>query len=419
MALPTSAVSHYQQQQAITVGTAEQVQSLWARMGVNFDLSWSNIAPDVFATVIAGQTAAASSGLGYVPAVLDEQGITAPAIADINADRFAGGTRDGRPLESLLAGAVYESKAKVAAGADTREALRLGGLWLSDAVMDAVRDANRQAVASGYTVRPRVQGWVRMLNPPSCKFCITLAGKFYRWNQGFQSHPDCDCRHIPTDESVAGDLTIDPYAYFHSLPEKDQNRLFGKADAQALRDGGDIYRVVNIRSRGLADDALKNTPGRNRGWQSRRWDSPSKMTIDDIYAAAKNRDDAIRLMEDNGFITGPQTAGGNLKGNSAVGFAGQLGRGGTRKGATLAYQKANATGVRDLLEPATQTAAERRLHSAVLIKQAADAGRNPFGTTALSIADKRLADELYRREVARLDVAPASVRELAKLLKIL
>lgn len=419
MALPQSAVDHYRQQQAISVSTAQQVQSLWRQMGPNFDLSWSGIAPDVFAVAVAGQTAAAVGGLDYVPVVLDEQGITAPSVADVDPTRFAGGTRDGRPLESLLAGAVYESKAQVAQGLDTAGALRAGGMWLSNAVLDAVRDANRQAVASGYTVRPKVQGWVRMLNPPSCKFCVTLAGKYFRWNQGFQSHRLCDCKHIPTDESVAGDLTIDPYKYFHSLPQVDQNRLFGKNDAEALRNGADIYRVVNIRSRGLADGAMKRTPGHNRGWQSRRWDTPSKMTIDDIFTAATGRDDAIRLMEDNGFITGPQTAGGNLRGNIGTGYAGQLGRGGTRKGATAAYQKALATGQRDLLEPATQTAAERRLHSAFLIKQAADAGRNPFAATALTSAGKKLADDMYRREVAKLDVASTSVRELAKLLHIL
>ncbi|WP_290473927.1 hypothetical protein [Leifsonia sp. 71-9] len=419
MALPTTAVDHYRQQQAISVSTAKQVERLWRQMGVNFDLSWSSISPDVFAAVIAGQTAAAAGGLDYVPAVLEEQGITAPAVADVNPARFAGGTRDGRPLESLLAGAVYESKTAVGQGYSTDAALRQGSIWLSTAVLDAVRDANRQAVASGYTVRPKVQGWVRMLNPPSCKFCITLAGKFFRWNQGFQSHNRCDCRHIPTNESVSEDLTVDPYKYFHSLDEKTQNQLFGKNDAEAIRSGGDIYRVVNVRSRGLSDDVLKNTAGRNRGWQARRWDSPSKMTIDDIFAVAKNRDDAIRLMETNGFITGAQNAGGNLIGNVGFGYAGQLGRGGTRKGATRAYQKALVTGNRDLLEPATQTAAERRLHNAYLVKQAVDQNRNPFGTARLTPGMRKIADDMYAREIGKLDTAPQSVRELARLLHIL
>ncbi len=313
MALPRAAVSHYRQQQAISVETAVAVDRMWSQMTDEFDQSWDAIRTGVFETVGAGQLAAASTGLDYVGRVLRETGVEAPAVASVNAQRFVGGTADGRPLETLLDGAVVTAKTAVGAGASPRVALAESRTWLETVVLDSVRDANRQAVSSGMTVHPRLQGWVRMLNPPSCKFCIMLAGKFFRWNQGFQAHPHCDCRHIPSQESTAGDLTIDPYAYFRSLDEKTQDRVFGKADAQAIRDGADMYRVVNIRSRGLADDGLKNKAGRNRGWQSRRWDTPSKMTIDDIYRAATGRDDAIRLMSENGFITGPQTAGGNLR----------------------------------------------------------------------------------------------------------
>lgn len=428
MALPQSAIDHYRQQQAIAIETTLEVNNLWRRgMGDDFELSWTGLAPEVFATVIAGQLAAADSGLAYVPAVLAEQSIAAPEVAAVNPQRFMGAAPDGRPLETLLHGAVYEAKTRVGNGATTTQALTIAGSWLQDVVMDSVREANRQAVASSYTTRPAVQGWVRMLNPPSCKFCIVLAGKFFRWNQGFQSHPECDCRHIPTKEALAGDLTIDPYAYFHGLTEKEQNRLFGKNDAQAIRDGGDIYRIVNTRGRGLADNVLKNTPGHNRGWQSRRWDSPSLMTIDDVYAAARNREHAIELMRENGFITGDQIAGGNLIGNRPSAFgdlaAGQLGRGGTRKGATLAYRGAIRTGVRDPLEPATQTAAERRLHQAVLMKQAVDQGRNPFAInsarTPLTADVTEMVNRQYIRELNRLPDGPEQVRVLARLLGVL
>jgi len=384
------------------------------------------IGADVFATVIAAQTQSASAALAYVPAVLAEQGVDAPAAADVNVDRFAGASPDGRPLETLLDGALYQAKQNVAAGMSTLAALNTAGGFLQQVVLDSTRRAGLDATSAGYTVRPRVQGWVRMLNPPSCKWCIMLAGKFYRWNSGFRRHDRCDCRHIPTQEALAGDLTVDPYKYFHSLDEGTQNRLFGKNDAQALRDGGDIYRVVNIRSRGLADDRLKSGTGHTRGWQARRWGTPSKMTIDDIYAATTDRNEAIKLMRENGFITGDQVAGGNLIGNAGGSLygdlaAGQLGRGGTRKGATLAYRKAIATGQRDLLEPATQTAAERRLHQAVMLKQSVDAGRNPFGTHKLGPAEKRLVESTYRIEINNLKdpATPASVLELAKLLHVL
>jgi len=387
MVLPSAAVSHYRDQQDIAAAAVGDVSDLWATMGENFDLSWTTIGGDVFATVVQAQGLAAASGVQYVPDVLDEQGIDASSVARVNPARFQGGTRDGRPAEKLLHGAVYKAKQEMLTGVGTQAALAVAGEWLNDVVLDVVRDADRQAVGAAMTTTPTAQGWVRMLNPPSCKFCITLAGKFYRWNQGFQSHPECDCRHVPSQEAIAGDITVDPYAYFHGLPTAEQDRLFGKADAQALRDGGDIYRVVNTRSRGLADDALKSS-GARRGWQSRRWDTPSKMTVDDVYqAAGGSRARAVKLLEENGFITGDQVAGGNLIGNQGGGLfgdlsAGALGRGGVNRGATRAYRQAVASGVRDPLEPATQTAAERRLHSAVLRKQAVDRGSNPFAANS-------------------------------------
>jgi hypothetical protein len=428
MALPPSAISHYQQQQLITIAAATQVRRQWRTMGDDFELSWQNIATPVFETVAIAQRNAAAAAIEYVPAVLEDQGLDATAVATINPDRFMGGTDDGRPLETLLHGAVYESKSAIGNGATVGQALAVGGGWLQDVIMDAVRDAGRQAASSSITVRPSVQGWVRMLNPPSCKFCIMLAGKFFRWNQGFQAHKRCDCRHIPSSESSAGDLTIDPYAYFHSLSAQDQNRIFGKRDAQAIRDGGDIYKIINTRSRGLADDKLKRTPGHNRGWQSRRWDTPSELTVDDIYDRARNRDEAIEMLGQYGYITGDQRAGGNQIGNAGGGIfgdlaAGALGRGGTRKGAARAYREAIRTGTRDPLEPATQTAAERRLHSAYLAHQAVTQGRNPFATNTarepLTQEIRDLVERQYQRELAKLASGPEQLRVLARLLGIL
>jgi hypothetical protein len=417
--LPATAASHYRQQQALAVQTAARVSALWATVGDDFDLGWSRIGAAVFAAVIAGQTQAAADGLAYVPAVLAEQGIAPDAVEQIDPNRFAGGTSEGAPVEYLLGATPIKAKVAMGDVPNTGLALKSAETWLTTITLDAIRDANRDATAAQMGVTPAAEGWVRMLNPPSCRRCLPLAGKFYRWNQGFLRHPKCDCRHIPSKEALAGDLTVDPYAYFHSLDKPAQDRMFGKADAQAIRDGADIYRVSNVRMRGLA-----NTKGR-AGWQARRYGSPSKMTIDDVYAAAgDDRAKAIRLMRENGFIVdGGQTAGGAILGNVPNDLAaGKLGRGGTRKGATLAYRKAIRTGERDPLEPATQTAAERRLHSAFLMKQAVDRGSNPFaGNSArnpLTPQIRELVQRNYDRQIAALENGPEQVRTLARLLGI-
>jgi hypothetical protein len=407
--LPTSAVDHYKQQQAIGVQAVRQVSRAWGGMSGDFDASWQSVAPLAVQTTIAAQAAAAATGIEYVSDVLDETGIDAPAEASVTPRGFVGIAADGRPVATLLDGATIRAKQAVASGANTVLALKEAGDWLQGSVLDSVRFANRQAVAASIAVRPAVQGWVRMLNPPSCKFCVTLAGKWFRWNEGFPSHPHCDCRHIPAQESTAGDTTVDPYAYFGSLDEKAQDRLFGKNDAQAIRDGADIYRVVNIRSRGLST-----------GRQGRKFGTPSKMTVDEIFAEAKTRSEAIALLAREGYVTGPQVAGGNILGNkstNAAAIARGRGRGtylvGTERVTTrrAAEYDALISGQRDPLNRSTMTAGERRIfddfysaEQAILGRRARTIGANSAdrGIVFSGISEEE-ADVLRMTFIRRID----------------
>ncbi|WP_419404267.1 hypothetical protein, partial [Micrococcus sp. F3Y] len=70
-----------------------------------------------------------------------------------------------------------------------RHALTFGRDQLRALVKTTVTDAARVAAGADMAARPRVQGYVRMLNPPSCPRCVVLAGRFYRWNAGFRRHP--------------------------------------------------------------------------------------------------------------------------------------------------------------------------------------------------------------------------------------
>jgi hypothetical protein len=101
----------------------------------------------------------------------------------------------------------------------------------------------------GKTGSPVRIGWVRMLTPPSCDRCILLAGRWYRWSEGFERHPMCDCRHIPASEADSKDLLTNPEAYFDSLTEQEQDETFGKAHADAIRLGADLGQVVNSHTR--------------------------------------------------------------------------------------------------------------------------------------------------------------------------
>ena len=215
-----SAVEHFRAQQRIAASGLAA-----ARRARN--LSSARLAQIVAAYQVAG----AQESIRAVPAMLAEQGIPNRPEAAVNPLAFGGTASDGRPLSSLLEIAQQER-----------------GAAFDLIVLTQMQDMARMASFTSIGVRRNVQGYVRMLEPPSCSRCAVLAGKFYRTNTGFQRHPKCDCRHIPTSENIAGDLTTDPKAYFDSLGGPAQESIFTKAGAKAIRSGADISQVVNARA---------------------------------------------------------------------------------------------------------------------------------------------------------------------------
>ena len=236
--------------------------------------------------IVAYQLLAAQQGVSAVPTVLAQQGLSSAASATVAAQALAGLTSAGYPLSTMFD--TITSPAQLAM-----------------LVASAVQDAGRNGASVRMAVTPSVTGYVRMLNPPSCSRCVVLAGKFYRWNEGFERHPMCDCRHIPSTENLAGDLTTDPMAYFESLTPAEQDATFGAAGAQAIRDGADMGRVVNARRNGgvrkaqlFGKSAFTTTVGTGRS--GRRG---PRIMPETIYAiAGEDRAEAIRLLRVHGFI---------------------------------------------------------------------------------------------------------------------
>lgn len=287
------------------------------------------------AAVSASQAAAATDARGAVGAMLTEQNIDADPDVEVNPRALAETANDGRTLEGLMA---YAQTVEVSAAAFTM------------IVGTQVRDAARQSASLEIFARPKVSGYVRMLVPPSCSRCAVLAGRVYARNTGFQRHPSCDCRHIPTTEDTAGDLTTDPDAYFDSLPtaaelserypdltvkqrrEMDlvsQEDVFTVHGARAIRDGANIGQVVNARAgMSTAQEPLRGRGDRwtARGLKERRtvfgrelYTTTEGMTKrgtaykargrnyvrlmpESIYEIADDRADAIRLLKASGFI---------------------------------------------------------------------------------------------------------------------
>lgn len=291
-----SASDHYKRQQRITAAAL-----VAARKAKGNPL-------EVAKVIAAYQLLAARDAVDSFPAMLEEQGITPDPVGSVAIAAFSGSASDGRSLVTLFEQASSD-------------------FALDLMIVTQIQDTARAAASTSLVNDYAADGYVRMLNPPSCSRCAVLAGKWFRWNQGFKRHPKCDCRHVPSRENIAGDLRTDPGLYFDSLSPAEQNRIFTNAGAQAIRDGADISQVVNVR-RGMNTaqfnqrgwkpvghlapvqigrrDAFISTEGTtDRGLASRARtgrNMSARLMPESIYAIAKDRDDALRMLRLHGYL---------------------------------------------------------------------------------------------------------------------
>lgn len=167
------------------------------------------------------------------------------------------------------------------------EAEKLLQTWQAERLTESlVQDAGRAAQQVDVAARPDVR-FVRHLNLPSCGRCAVLAGRVYRYSQGFQRHPGCDCVMLPV--TVANpDLTYDPA----ELARTGQVSGLSKADMKAIEHGADLGQVVNVRSR----KAGLTVAGRVLDRAGR----PTPEAI--LQAAGDDRDKALDLLRQHGYI---------------------------------------------------------------------------------------------------------------------
>jgi hypothetical protein len=295
-------------------------------MSSDFDASFARVLPTMLAITTAAQTRVAAGAQDYIPAVLEDTRQTraiTPVVA-VQTSPLIGVAGDGRPVDTLLYGAVTTAKTAVGEGASTYQALRSGGDWLSMAVGTLLSDTGRASESLGMGVRP-VSGYVRMLEPPSCSRCTILAGKWSRKSTAFLRHPRCDCRNIPASESVGNDLTVNPAEYFDSLSAEDQARIFTNAGAEAIRNGADIGQVVNARRgmysaqiggrdvqltregvtrRGYAYKYLRQSAGQDVKVAGSRYSRAVRPRLmpETIQRVATDQADYLRLLRANGYL---------------------------------------------------------------------------------------------------------------------
>jgi len=331
---------HRRERQRIAAGLIREGHRLWQQVDLDaLDVSWERQLARLLVLLAGAQLLAASMADEYVDAALAAQGLDSSPAGQVVPGAFAGVASDGRTLEGLLWSPLVSTAVALSRGMPRQRALAAGQATLDMVLATQVADAGRVADGVAITARPDI-GYIRVLTPPSCSRCIVLVDRIYRWNAGFQRHPRCDCVHLPANRASAEQMRLTARSYFDSLSREEQDRIFTKAGAQAIRDGANIAQVVNARRgmrkaqvfghdvlittegttvRGLAGQQLIRAGARTRrelaefvtrqtrtGPQLRqvrreRVQIPRLMP-ESIYAEATSREDAIRLLRRFGYI---------------------------------------------------------------------------------------------------------------------
>lgn len=209
--------------------------------------------------LVTHQVAQAQTSESAVAAMLAEQGTSMVSAGRLNALAYTTSTEAlGQMLDSA------------------------GNEGFDRLILSLVQAAGRSAESVASTARD--VGHVRYLSPPSCSRCAVLAGRFYRWSDGFKRHPLCDCTMVPSrDSGLAVDVA--------DLVKRGLVTGMSKADLRAVNDGADVSQVVNVRRKeaGLQESgAVLSRAGRP--------------TPEGIYRIASDQTEAVALLKRFGFI---------------------------------------------------------------------------------------------------------------------
>jgi hypothetical protein len=223
---------------------ASAVAGLWQQVSLaDLDGSFQAIAAALIAQLVRGQLLGAGTATAYNLSLLGAYGLR-PSGPVLNPRGFA----DPERVARVVGFAPIRTKQRIATGMTPDEALASGSHELTMIAETETQESARGVLDVSLNTEPQYRGYLRHPNPGACARCLILANKFYRSNEGFLRHPRCHCTHIPIP--VGSDLINLPTAAerFHGLSPKQQDRIFTKDGAEAIRAGADVSSVVNARS---------------------------------------------------------------------------------------------------------------------------------------------------------------------------
>lgn len=278
--------------------------------------SWRQSNTDFLALFATLQARAAADAMDASTLMLAEQGDYVQPDGIANPLAYgAGYAPSGIDLDSYFDIPVTHTLTAIKSGLDLSDALQAGRRTLRQMAMQALEDTSVSAMGVSITQRAGV-GYVRVESPDCCPRCAILAGKYYRHNQGFLRHPKCHGRNIPCkgkDKAAKQGWITNPMDRFNAMGEEEQDRIFGHAYAQAIRDGADIYQVVNahrgMRPVGRGRISMTTSEGTSRyGWSRmiRQYQygqqQHRRLTPEGIYSFNLSREQTIELLKREGYI---------------------------------------------------------------------------------------------------------------------
>ena len=242
MALEQVAQTHYRRSALTTQRVVAAVLAIWRATGPS---GFRDELTRAAAIVALGQLTQAVESANYLTELAAEQGL-GPADAVVSPRSLSGVAANGRALADVLSYPVNRTWQLLESGADFATAEQSGLASLTRIAGNEIDQAGITAERVGMVGHPEFDGYIRTLSGPSCGRCAILAGKWFKWNTGFDRHPQCDCKHVPAgDRGDVSSLQTNPREYFNSLPKAEQDRLFGVAESEAIRNGADISKAVN------------------------------------------------------------------------------------------------------------------------------------------------------------------------------
>lgn len=249
----------------------------WAAMEfADLDGSWQAVGETALVAAQTAQNANAADATTYLKQITKTAYHEASGMF-VNSSAFVGVDGSGRSLSALLYGSVTTTKQAVGAGLGSQESLYAGQLYLASMMKTALHDTSRSAdltasAGEGYT------RYVRVVSAGACSRCAVLAG--IRSNKtAFKRHPACKCSTFPVEDDAStapSGFYDNAEDYFESLSEVEQNKVFTKAGAEAIRAGADPAAVVTAR-RGATGIEYGNGIGRGTRANSGRRMMPTQI----------------------------------------------------------------------------------------------------------------------------------------------